>query len=86
MEIARQLAAIAFVFALLGAAVLLLRRYRTPIRRRQSPAALEVLEQLSLGPGHRLHLVRVGARSVLIATHAAGSTLLESSVLQDKSA
>ena len=82
MEIARQLGAILFVFALLGAAAIVLRRYRPPIRKSKAGITLEVLEQLSLGPSHRLHLVRVGGRAVLIATHASGSTLLESSILQ----
>ena len=81
MDIGRQLAAIAIVFGLLGAAVVLLRKYGPHTRIARRPAAepvLEVMEQLSLTPAHRLHLVRIAGRAVLIATHASGATLIDS--------
>ena len=80
MDIGRQLAAIAIVFGLLGAAVMLLRKYGPHARLSRRPgvnASLEIVEQLSLTPAHRLHLVRVAGRAVLIATHGSGATLID---------
>jgi flagellar biogenesis protein FliO len=37
---------------------------------------LEVLERLSLGPQHGLHVVRVGSRSVVIATAPSSCQIL----------
>jgi flagellar biosynthetic protein FliO len=78
-ELTRQFAAVAFVLALLGAALWILRRYGAASRpwRARANAVLEVVEHVSLGPAHRLHLVRVAGRAVLIATHASGSTLID---------
>ena len=79
MELTRQFVAVAFVFALLGAVLWMLRRYGAANRpwRSKANVVVEVVEQVSLGPAHRLHLVRIAGRAVLIATHASGSTLLE---------
>ncbi len=88
MELARQLAAIALVLSLLGVAVVLLRRQgtlRTSWKPRPS-GVLAIIEQVPLGPSHRLHLVRVAGRSILIATHASGATLLDSSPWQETTA
>jgi flagellar biosynthetic protein FliO len=79
MEIARQFGAVLFVLALLGAAVWVLRRYGmagTTWKTRQA-GSIEILQQVALGPGHRLHLVRVADQAILIATHASGSTVIE---------
>jgi flagellar biogenesis protein FliO len=80
MELTRQFAAIAFVFALLAAVLWMLRRNGVVSRtwRPRANTVLEVVEHVSLGPAHRLHLVRVADRAVLIATHASGSTLVDS--------
>jgi len=46
---------------------------------RRGPAGariLETVERLALTPQHSLHLVRVGGREVVVATHPQGSTLL----------
>jgi flagellar biogenesis protein FliO len=79
MELTRQFAAIALVFVLLGLVMWMLRRYGTASRpwRPRANTVLEVVEHISLGPAHRLHLVRVAGRAVLIATHASGSTLVD---------
>lgn len=79
MEIARQFGAVLFVLALLAAAVWVLRRYGMAgvnVKGRQA-GALEILQQVSIGPGHRLHLIRVANQAILIATHASGTTVIE---------
>lgn len=79
MEIARQLGAVLFVLALLAAAVWVLRRYgMAGVSGKGRPAGgLEILQQVSLGPGHRLHLIRLADQAILIATHASGTTVIE---------
>ncbi len=65
-----------FVLALLGGALWLLRgrgpawgiSLQTAGRARQ----MAVEERVALGPAHALHLVRVGSRSVVIATSPGG--------------
>ena len=37
---------------------------------------MEVVERLSMGPNHALHLVRVGGRTVVVATSPGGCQLL----------
>lgn len=69
----QQIAAVAAVFALLAATLWLLRRKGAPRR----PPTLEVMESRPLGPGHALHLVRVGDRVLVLAAHASGCTLLD---------
>ena len=39
---------------------------------------MELVERVALGPAHALHLVRLGTRGLLIASHAGGCTLVES--------
>jgi flagellar biogenesis protein FliO len=87
MDVLGQLAAVGAVLGLLGLtlwavsrrgwAVLLPRRpfFRLPLGR---PAGrrLESLERLPLAPQHTLHLVRVGASVLLLASTPAGCTLL----------
>jgi flagellar biogenesis protein FliO len=81
MELARQALAILLVFALLGAALFLLRRgalprlsFRPSLGRGES--ALQRVERLPLTPQHTLHIVRIRGRELLIATHPHGCSVL----------
>jgi len=80
MDIVRQSLAICFVFALLWAALWLLRKrgmlnLRTR-RRTEDRSVLELRARLPLGAQHSLHLIRAGTREIVVATHPAGVTLL----------
>lgn len=78
MDLARQSLAITFVFALLWAALWLLKR-RGMIRIRGNQANRGVIEscgKLSLTAQHSVHLVRIGDRSLALAVHPAGITFL----------
>ncbi len=81
MEVLQPLAAIGAVMGLLAATLWWLRRrgfaVRLPVGR---PAArrLECLERLPLAPQHVLHLVRVGDRTLLLASTPAGCTVVAS--------
>jgi flagellar biogenesis protein FliO len=73
MDVVQPLAAIVFVMALLGGALLMLRKrgavsFRLPGTTGSVPRRLEVVERLSLGAHHSLHLVRADGRVLLIAT------------------
>ena len=73
MDMIQPLAAILLVMALLGGALLLLKKrgaasFRLPRMASQSPRRLELIERVSLGPQHALHLVRAGDRVVLVTT------------------
>ena len=64
--------AVVLVMALLGGALFLLKKrgvgsFRLP-RMAVAPRELQVIERITLGPHHALHLVRVGDRRVLVAT------------------
>ena len=78
MDLARQSLAITLVFALLGAALWLLKRKgilaarRNPLHR----GSIEACGRLSLTAQHSIHLVRVGDRSLVVAVHPGGLTLL----------
>ncbi len=84
MEIVRQLLAVLLVFAALGAAVWALRKNGSggwsglSALKRKKTGRLETIERVALSPHHALHLVRFGERALLIASHNAGCTLLES--------
>jgi flagellar biogenesis protein FliO len=87
MELIPQFFAILFVLALLAAAIWLLRRksllqFNLP-GRGQSPRQINAVERLSLTPQHSVHLLRIGERGVLLSTHPAGCTLLESRPWQE---
>lgn len=78
MEILRQVFSVVLVFGLLGGGLWTLRRggrlsLRGPARKNRS---LESIERLALTPQHCLHLVRIGEREVLIATHPHGCAAL----------
>ena len=73
MDLLQQLAAVALVLALLGAALWLLQRKRlSPLitlgPRRSGPRQLEVVERVTLSPQHSLALVRVNDTLVLVGT------------------
>ncbi len=77
MEFFEQIAAAALVIGLLAAALWWLRGrgFAVPVRRARR--RLEILERLPLGPHHALHLVRLGARTLLVASSPAGCALLD---------
>lgn len=80
MEMARQVVAVLAVFALLGAMLWMLRNggmatfrgFGAKARVRQ----LESVERLVLTANHSLHLVRIGGKEVVVATHPQGCALL----------
>jgi len=80
VEIARQIFSVLLVFALLGVGLWALRKgsFRLSLARpsRGRTRSLETLERLALTPQHSLHLVRIGGRELLVATHPQGCTLL----------
>jgi len=78
MDLARQSLAITFVFALLSAALWLLKR-RGVIRIRGNQPNRGVLEscgKISLTAQHSVHLIRIGDRRLVLAVHPAGITFL----------
>jgi flagellar biogenesis protein FliO len=80
MDIVRQSLAITFVFALLWAALWLLKkrgniRIGLP-RTRAAHGVLESRGKLALGPLHSIHIVRIGEQDMIIAVHPAGVTQL----------
>ena len=83
METTRQVLAVVFVLALLGAALWALRRGAGPLqarRRGQGKAkALQVVERVTLTPQHSLHVVRAGAGEWILATHPQGCTVISES-------
>jgi flagellar biogenesis protein FliO len=69
------------VFALLGAAMWVLRRggrlgFGGGMRISGRGRALESVERLTLTPQHSLHLVKIGGREVVVATYPQGCALL----------
>ena len=89
METVRQALATVAVFLALGAVLWLLRRTGRAggLGFRRRPASRrEAIERVPLSPHHALHLVRFGDRALLIAAHAGGCTLLESSAWAGKEA
>ncbi len=74
MEMVRPLAAIVLVMALLGGALRLMRKRGAVVfpkafgGKAGVSRQLEVIERVSLGPQHAVHLVRIGESHVLIAT------------------
>jgi flagellar biogenesis protein FliO len=76
MDMFEPALAIVFVLGLLGGVLAILRR-RGAVSFRTAAKNLEVVERVSLGPQHALHLVRAGSRSLLIATSPHSCHLLE---------
>jgi flagellar biogenesis protein FliO len=82
MEVIQPLAAIVFVMALLGGALLLLKKrggatFRMPGISGSAPKRLEVMERVSLGPQHALHLVRVDGKTMVVTTAPGGCQIME---------
>ncbi len=78
MDIVRQSLAITVVFALLWAALWLLKKKGTLSTRRTKggPHPIEVRGKLGLSAQHSLHLVRVGGRELLLGVHPSGFTVI----------
>lgn len=78
MDIAQQAIALVLVFAMLWAVLWFLRRRGwTSIRgSRATPGLLQARGKLTLTARHSIHLVQMGNRTVAIAVHPEGVTLL----------
>jgi flagellar biogenesis protein FliO len=78
----QSFSAVFLVMALLGGVLFLLKKrgaasFRMP-RKSGGPSQMEVMERVTLGPHHALHLVRVGERRVLVATAPSSCQVIES--------
>ncbi|HWE49131.1 MAG TPA: flagellar biosynthetic protein FliO [Bryobacteraceae bacterium] len=76
--------AVLFVLALLGGVLFLLKRrglampgIRSLSMQAGGSRRMEVVERVSLGPQHALHLVRIGERQLLVATAPSSCQLLD---------
>jgi flagellar biogenesis protein FliO len=81
MELIAQLAAVGAVLAALAAFSWWMRRRgfaATALGHPRRERRLQSMERLPLGPHHTLHLVKLGPRALVVASSAAGCTLLES--------
>ena len=78
MEILQQIAAIAFVFSLLGGALWWIRSRNVTAfgPARPSLSRLQVIDRVRLTPHHSVHILKVGDRELTIAVHPSGCTLL----------
>ena len=81
MEILPQLFAIALMFGALGFALWFLRRrglVRFALTGRSSRQSLlmDNVESLPLTAQHRVHLIKVAGRAIVVSSHSAGCTLL----------
>lgn len=83
MDVIRELTAIAFVFALLWAALRLLKKRNSFGTRlgtfksgSRGPQLIESRGKLTLSTQHSLHLIRAGDRQVLIGINPAGFTVI----------
>ena len=77
MDVVQPLAAIVLVAVLLSGALLVLRKRAAASITGTARRRLEVVERVSLGPHHSLHLVRAGARLLLVATAPNSCQLLD---------
>jgi flagellar biogenesis protein FliO len=68
MDFLQPLAAVGFVMALLGVALMLLKKRGLASFHGGGPRRMEAVERLSLGPHHALHLIRLGDKSMVVAT------------------
>jgi len=81
MEVIQQMAAVAVVLLLLGAALWFLRRRGlvvTAPRWKPVGRRMQCVERLPLGPQHALHLIRVGETELVVAVSPSGCALLAS--------
>jgi len=75
-----QMMAAGLVLVLLGGSLWWLRRRGMAafsLPRRGGGRRMECIERLPLGPGHTLHLVRVGDRELLLASSPSGCSVVE---------
>ncbi|MEP6715338.1 MAG: flagellar biosynthetic protein FliO [Terriglobia bacterium] len=78
MDILQPLSAILLVLGLLVMALVILRKrgaasFHLPRLAGTGSRRLEVLERVALTPQHALHLVRIGERSLVVATGPSSS-------------
>jgi flagellar biogenesis protein FliO len=83
MDAIQKMLAMSLVLGLLGGGLWWLRRkglaqFSHP-GFRKCERKMQVVEKLPLSPGHSLHLVRVGGRTLLVASSPGGCALLEAS-------
>jgi flagellar biogenesis protein FliO len=84
MDVVQPLAAIVLVMTLLGGVLLVLKkRVAASV---PAPHWLEVVERVSLGPQHALHLVRAGGRVLVVVTGPNSCQLLEYSASGEEKA
>jgi flagellar biogenesis protein FliO len=81
MDLIQPFCAVLLVLGLLGGTLLFLKNkgaasFHLPRRASAGPRRMEVVERVALGPQHALHLVRVGNRSVVVATGPSSCQLL----------
>lgn len=77
MDIVRQSLAVLVVFALLWAALWLVRRKGWVVRSAShAPRLLESRGKLVLTARHSIHVIRIGDRDLIIALHPDGVTFL----------
>ena len=81
MDFLSSLAAVLLVLGLLGGALLLLRSrgaasFHLPRLAAAGPRSMQVVERVTLGPQHALHLVRISGRSFVIVTSPTACQLL----------
>ncbi len=91
MDVIQPIAAIIALMGLLGIVLLVLMTrgtdsVRLPGVSRSASRRLEVVERVSLGPQHALHLVRAGGRLLLVATAPNSCHLLDHSVSGEEKA
>jgi flagellar biosynthetic protein FliO len=76
MDAIQPMAAVVLVLSLLAGSLFLLKKFRLPRRSFGGPRRMEVVERVTLGPHHALHLVRLGDRTMVIATAPSSCQLL----------
>jgi flagellar biosynthetic protein FliO len=86
MDAVQPLAAIVLVAALLSGALLVLKKRGAASSGGTGRRRLEVVERISLGPHHSLHLVRAGGRLLLVATAPNSCQLLDHAVSGEEQA
>jgi hypothetical protein len=77
----QQILGLCFVFAMLGAALLLLRKkgaLLAMVRAGSEPNGvdLRIRKRVPLTPHHCMHVVAFGGRELLLVTHPAGCTVI----------
>lgn len=81
MDLVRESVGITLVFALLWAALWVLRKKGliqagNAFRRPAGGCNIEVIDRVRLTPQHSVHIVRVMERRLVVGVHASGFTLL----------